>query len=166
MITGRGDSLSGKLLLYDAMSNSTRTLVLSHNPKSREISELPEETTFCEVNEATLDSAIVEIEPVELARMMTERSDLLLLDVREDWERELSRIDPSSHFPLGKFSSPDGPTLPADFEPGREVAVYCKAGVRSMMACQALKMGYRKLYNLSGGMMRWLEDVGSPPPVG
>ena len=167
VITGRGDSLSGKLLLYDAMSNSTRTLVLSPNPKSREISELPEETTFCEVNEATLDSAIVEIEPVELARMMTERSDLLLLDVREDWERELSRIDPSSHFPLGKFSSPDGPTLPADFEPGREVAVYCKAGVRSMIACQALEeMGYRKLYNLSGGMMRWLEDVGSPPPVG
>ncbi len=167
VITGRGGSLSGKLLLYDAMSNSTRTLVLSPNPQSREISELPEETTFCEVNEATLDSAIVEIEPVELARMMTERSDLLLLDVREDWERELSRIDPSSHFPLGKFSSPDGPTLPADFEPGREVAVYCKAGVRSMMACQALEeMGYRKLYNLSGGMMRWLEDVGSPPPVG
>ena len=167
VITGRGDSLSGKLLLYDAMSNSTRTLVLSPNPQSREISELPEETTFCEVNEATLDSAIVEIEPVELARMMTERSDLLLLDVREDWERELSRIDPSSHFPLGKFSSPDGPTLPADFEPGREVAVYCKAGVRSMIACQALEeMGYRKLYNLSGGMMRWLEDVGSPPPVG
>lgn len=166
VITGRGDSLSGKLLLYDAMSNSTRTLGLSPNPQSRKISELPEETTFCEVNEATLDSAIVEIEPVELARMMTERSDLLLLDVREDWERELSRIDPSSHCPLGEFSGPDGPTLPADFEPGREVAVYCKAGVRSMMACQALEeMGYRKLYNLSGGMMRWLEDVGSPPPV-
>ncbi len=167
VITGRGVSLSGKLLLYDAMSNSTRTLGLSPNPKSREISELPEETRFCDLNEATLDSAIVEIEPVELARMMTERSDLLLLDVREDWERELSRIDPSSHCPLGEFSSPYGPTLPADFEPGREVAVYCKAGVRSMMACQALEeMGYRKLYNLSGGMMRWLEDVGSPPPVG
>ncbi len=167
VITGRGDSLSGKLLLYDAMSNSTRTLGLSLNPQNREISELPQETTFCEVNEEKLDSAIVEIEPVELAKMIMERSDLLLLDVREDWERELSRIDPSSHCPLGEFSSPDGPTLPADFEPGREVAVYCKAGVRSMMACQALEeMGYRKLYNLSGGMMRWLEDVGSPPPVG
>ena len=167
VITGRGDSLSGKLLLYDAMSNSTRTLGLSLNPQNREISELPQETTFCEVNEEKLDSAIVEIEPVELAKMIMERSDLLLLDVREDWERELSRIDPSSHCPLGEFSSPDGPTLPSDFEPGREVAVYCKAGVRSMMACQALEeMGYRKLYNLSGGMMRWLEDVGSPPPVG
>ena len=81
----------------------------------------------------------MEIEPVELVRMMKENSDILLLDVREDWERELSPIDPSSHCPLGEFSSPDGPVLPVDFEPGREVAVYCKAGVRSMMACQALR---------------------------
>ena len=167
VITETGDSLSGKLLLYDAMSNTTKTLSLSPSPKSREITELPEETTFCGVGSAEPDSAIVEIEPVELVRMMKENSDILLLDVREDWERELSRIDPSSHCPLGEFSSPDGPVLPVDFEPGREVAVYCKAGVRSMMACQALEaMGYSKLYNLSGGMMRWVEDVGSPPPVG
>ena len=113
------------------------------------------------------DALISEIEPVELVGMMEERPDLLLLDVREDWERELSRIDPSSHCPLGEFSSLDGPTLPADFELGREVVVYCKAGVRSMMACRALQeMGFKKLYNLSGGMMRWMEDVGSPPPVG
>ena len=127
---------------------------------------MPEETSFCEARGAEIDSAIVEIEPVELVRMMKENPDLLLLDVREDWERELSRIDPSSHCPLGEFSSPEGPPLPVDFHPEREVAVYCKAGVRSMMACQALEaMGYEKLYNLSGGMIRWGEDVGPPPPV-
>ena len=167
LITGKGDSISGKLLLYDAMSNTTKTLRLSPSAQSREISQLPKETKSCEMSGGAPDALISEIEPVELVGMMEERPDLLLLDVREDWERELSRIDPSSHCPLGEFSSLDGPTLPADFELGREVVVYCKAGVRSMMACRALQeMGFKKLYNLSGGMMRWMEDVGSPPPVG
>jgi sulfur-carrier protein adenylyltransferase/sulfurtransferase len=167
VVTGIGDSLSGKLLLYDAMSNMTRTLGLSPNPKSRKIVELPEETSFCGAKEAEVDSAVVEIAPVELVRMMKENPDLLVLDVREDWERELSRIDPSCHCPLGEFSSPEGPSLPVDFHPEREVAVYCKAGVRSRMACEVLEaLGYSKLYNLSGGMIRWGEDVGSPPPVG
>ena len=167
VITGVGDSLSGKLLLYDAMSNTTRILGLSPNSKSREmITELPEEIIHCEARGAKADPVVVEIEPVELARMMKANPDLLLLDVREDWERELSRIDPSSHCPLGAFSSPNGPTLPSDFQPDREVVVYCKAGVRSMMACQALEgMGYEKLYNLTGGMIRWGENVGVPPPV-
>ena len=167
VVTGIGDSLSGKLLLYDAMSNSTKTLGLSPNPKSRKIVELPEETSFCGAKEAEVDSAVVEIAPVELVRMMKENPDLLVLDVREDWERELSRIDPSCHCPLGEFSSPEGPPLPVDFHPEREVAVYCKAGVRSRMACEVLEaLGYSKLYNLSGGMIRWGDDVGSPPPVG
>jgi sulfur-carrier protein adenylyltransferase/sulfurtransferase len=167
VITGTGDSLSGKLLLYDAMSNTTRTLGLSPNPKSREITELPEETDSCGVPVAQPGSAVTELEPVELEKMMKGNPDLLLLDVREDWERELIRIDPSAHCPVGEFSRPEGPTLPPEFMPEREVAVYCKAGVRSMMACQALEaMGYEKLYNLSGGMMRWSEDVDSSPPVG
>lgn len=167
VITGLGDSLSGKLLLYDALGNKTRTLALSPDPKSREISELPEETSFCETVGPEEDVVIEEIEPVELLRMMKVKPDLLLLDVREDWERQLSRIDPSAHCPVGHFAQPGGPSLPDDFRADREMVVYCKAGVRSMMACRALvEMGYRKLYNLSGGMIRWSEDVGVPPPVG
>jgi sulfur-carrier protein adenylyltransferase/sulfurtransferase len=166
VITHTGDLLSGKLLLYDALSNRTRTLTLSPNTKSREISHLHQETSFCEAEVAKQKAIILEIEPVELARMINDNPDLLLLDVREDWEREISRIDPSSHCPVGEFSRPGGPSLPEEFKPGREVAVYCKAGVRSMMACQALEaMGYEKLLNLSGGMIRWSEDVGLPPPV-
>lgn len=167
VITGLGDSLSGKLLLYDALGNKTRTLALSPDPKSREISELPEETSFCETVGPEEDVVIEEIEPVELLRMMKVNPDLLLLDVREEWERQLSRIDPSAHCPVGHFAQPGGPSLPDDFRADREMVVYCKAGVRSMMACRSLvEMGYRKLYNLSGGMIRWSEDVGVPPPVG
>lgn len=166
VITQTGDSLSGKLLLYDAISNTARTLALSANSKSRGITELPEEFSFCELRGEKPASSIVELDPVELEKMINENPDLLLLDVREHWERDLIRIDPSAHCPVGEFSQPEGPTLPSEFMPEREVAVYCKAGVRSMMACQALEaMGYEKLYNLSGGMMRWSEDVGVPPPV-
>jgi len=166
VITQTGDSLSGKLLLYDALGSTTRTLTLSPSPKSREISELPEEADSCAAPLAQPGCAVTEVEPVELEKMMKENPDLLLLDVREDWERELIRIEPSAHCPVGEFSQPESPVLPPEFMPEREVAVYCKAGVRSMMACQALEaMGYEKLYNLSGGMIRWSEDVGAPPPV-
>ena len=166
VISQTGDSLSGKLLLYDALGNTTRTLALSPSPKSREISELPEEADSCTGPLTQPGCAVTEVEPVELEKMIKENPDLLLLDVREDWERELIRIEPSAHCPVGEFSQPKGPVLPPEFMPEREIAVYCKAGVRSMMACQALEaMGYEKLYNLSGGMIRWSEDVGAPPPV-
>ena len=166
VITQTGDSLNGKLLLYDALGNTTRILALSSSPKSREISGLPEEADSCAATPAQRGGAVTEVQPLELEKMMKENPDLLLLDVREDWERELIRIEPSAHCPVGEFSQPEGPVLPPEFMPRREVAVYCKAGVRSMMACQALEaMGYEKLYNLSGGMIRWSEDVGAPPPV-
>ena len=166
VITQTGDSLNGKLLLYDALGNTTRILALSSSPKSREISGLPEEADSCAATPTQRGGAVTEVQPVELEKMMKENPDLLLLDVREHWERELIRIEPSAHCPVGEFSQPEGPVLPPEFMPRREIAVYCKAGVRSMMACQALEaMGYEKLYNLSGGMIRWSEDVGAPPPV-
>ena len=165
--SGVGEALSGKVLLYDALGNVTRTLALSRNPNGPEITDLPEEANSCGQSEAQAASVIMGIMPVELERMMKGNPELLLLDVREDWERELSRIEPSFHCPLGEFSSPGGPSLPEEFRLGREIAVYCKAGVRSRAACEVLEaMGYGKLYNLEGGMMSWAEDVGLSSTMG
>ena len=160
VITGRGQPLSGKILSYNSLSNSTRIINLQALPQSREIKELPDS---CEPSRSDsspkicLNKKIVEISEDELREMMAKKKDLQILDVREDWERLQSRIDPSLHQPLGTLVN-SVPVSPLDcLIPEKEVVVYCKAGVRSRMACEALQsIGFNHLFNLSPGMDGWM----------
>ena len=160
VITGRGQPLSGKVLSYNSLSNSTRIINLQALPQSREIKELPDS---CEPScsdssqKICLNKKIVEISEDELREMMAKKKDLQILDVREDWERMQSRIDPSLHQPLGTLVN-SVPVSPLDcLIPEKEVVVYCKAGVRSRMACEALQsIGFNHLFNLSPGMDGWM----------
>lgn len=160
VITGRGQPLSGKILSYNSLSNSTRIINLQALPQSREIKELPDS---CEPSRSDsspkicLNKKIVEISEDELREMMAKKKDLQILDVREDWERVQSRIDPSLHQPLGTLVN-SIPVSPLDcLIPEKEVVVYCKAGVRSRMACEALQsIGFNHLFNLSPGMDGWM----------
>ena len=160
VITGRGQPLSGKILSYNSLSNGTRIINLQALPQSREIKELPDS---CEPScsdssqKICLNKKIVEISEDELREMMAKKKDLQILDVREDWERMQSRIDPSLHQPLGTLVN-SIPVSPLDcLIPEKEVVVYCKAGVRSRMACEALQsIGFNHLFNLSTGMDGWM----------
>ena len=160
VITGRGQPLSGKILSYNSLSSSTRIINLQALPQSREIKELPDS---CEPScsdssqKICLNKKIVEISEDELREMMAKKKDLQILDVREDWERMQSRIDPSLHQPLGTLVN-SVPVSPLDcLIPEKEVVVYCKAGVRSRMACEALQsIGFNHLFNLSPGMDGWM----------
>ena len=160
VITGRGQPLSGKVLSYNSLSNSTRIINLQALPQSREIKELPDS---CEPScsdsspKICLNKKIVEISEDELREMMAKKKDLQILDVREDWERMQSRIDPSLHQPLGTLVN-SVPVSPLDcLIPEKEVVVYCKAGVRSRMACEALQsIGFNHLFNLTPGMDGWM----------
>jgi len=160
VITGRGQPLSGKVLSYNSLSNSTRIINLQALPQSREIKELPDS---CEPScsdssqKICLNKKIVEISEDELREMMAKKKDLQILDVREDWERMQSRINPSLHQPLGTLVN-SVPVSPLDcLIPEKEVVVYCKAGVRSRMACEALQsIGFNHLFNLSPGMDGWM----------
>lgn len=160
VITGRGQPLSGKVLSYNSLSNSTRIINLQALPQSREIKELPnscEPSCSDSSQKICLNKKIVEISEHELREMMAEKKDLQILDVREDWERMQSRIDPSLHQPLGSLVN-SVPVSPLDcLIAEKEVVVYCKAGVRSRMACEALQsIGFNHLYNLSSGMDGWM----------
>ena len=160
VITGRGQPLSGKVLSYNSLSNSTRIINLQALPQSREIKELPnscEPSCSDSSQKICLNKKVVEISEDELREMMAEKKDLQILDVREDWERMQSRIDPSLHQPLGTLVN-SVPVSPLDcLIPEKEVVVYCKAGVRSRMACEALQsIGFNHLYNLSSGMDGWM----------
>ena len=160
VITGRGQPLSGKILSYNSLSSSTRIINLQALPQSREIKELPDSCEpSCSDSSPKIcqNKKIVEISEDELREMMAKKKDLQILDVREDWERIQSRIDPSLHQPLGTLVN-SVPVSPLDcLIPEKEVVVYCKAGVRSRMACEALQsIGFNHLFNLSPGMDGWM----------
>jgi len=90
--------------------------------------------------------------PVELKRWLADNKDFLLVDVREEHERELYNIG-GIHIPLGELMSRLD-ELPKD----KDVVLYCEKGIRSVIAIQRLESsGFHNLVNLSGGMKAWKE---------
>ncbi|MEM1439333.1 MAG: rhodanese-like domain-containing protein [Pseudomonadota bacterium] len=95
-----------------------------------------------------------EIEPAELAPELG-KHDWCLLDVREDWERDIVQIEGSLNIPLGTLQSRID-EIPAD----RPVAVLCHGGIRSAQAANFLiHSGRSGIYNVTGGIDRWSTDV-------
>jgi adenylyltransferase/sulfurtransferase len=162
VITGIGDVLSGKVLLYDALKQNNRVIKIKPNKKNREIVELSDTLYSCSADSQLANSMIIEIEPKQFSEMLVKSENVLVIDVREQWEREVSKISPSCHIPLGEFSSSVEPILPDECSKEQTVMLYCKAGVRSRMACEVLKEhGFKNLFNLSGGILKW-EAEGYP----
>ncbi|HXQ48350.1 MAG TPA: rhodanese-like domain-containing protein [Thermoplasmata archaeon] len=102
-----------------------------------------------------------EVTPSEVANRLRSHPDqMLLLDVREPWERELAVIEPSVHIPMNEIAD-RAAELPTD----REIVVYCHGGVRSAMVAGFLEHhGFRSVANLSGGIEAWSVDVDPKVP--
>lgn len=96
------------------------------------------------------------LEPPEVARRMKETPDrIVLLDVREPYERHVAAIEPSLHIPMSEV-----PERLDEIPKDREVVVYCHGGARSLMVAGYLfGRGYRSVANLSGGIDAWSLQV-------
>jgi rhodanese-related sulfurtransferase len=79
---------------------------------------------------------------------------LLLVDVREDWERAIARLPGDVHVPLAELPARAAAIAPP---PGTELVIYCHAGVRSWHAAAFLEqaLGWRDVASLSGGIDAW-----------
>ena len=98
--------------------------------------------------------SLPEIEPAELAADQGQR-DWCVLDVREDWERDIVRLEGSLDIPLGML-----PTRVAELPADRPIAVLCHSGMRSAQATAFLiQNGLSGIYNIVGGIDRWSTDV-------
>ena len=160
VLSGVGEVLSGKVLLYDALSQKLNRFTLQASPDSRKISSLPNPVESCtSAKTPVIQSELIkEISEAELKEMMDLQPDLQLLDVREEWERAELKISSSVHLALGELIEMVSLSIPLSFDPKRDLVVYCKAGVRSRTACQALQSaGFPKLYNLAHGMDGWCQ---------
>jgi adenylyltransferase/sulfurtransferase len=152
VITGIGEPLSGRLLLWNSLTMTSRVLRFSADPVARAVKELPPEGygETCAVPQKAMDD---EIAPDELKAKRA----VQLIDVREDWERALGAIQPSVHVPLGKLGSDDAKAVLAELDAEKETVVYCAGGVRSMKALAVLRevYGFGAVRSLRGGFKEW-----------
>ena len=99
---------------------------------------------------------VEEVEPSVVARKLRATPEkVLLLDVREPFEREMAVILPSTHIPMSEIPS-RADEIPRD----REVIVFCHGGTRSMMVAAYLEsLGFTSVANLAGGIDAWSVEV-------
>ena len=163
LILGVGESLAGRLLLIDALTMEFRSMKLRRDPEcpacgTREIKDLIDYEAFCGVGANGAASAVPEVSditPRDLAKRIERGDDIQLVDVREEWEWQISRIPGARLIPLGSLDE-----MLAEIDPAREVVLYCKSGVRSLHAAEELiEAGYSRVANLSGGIIRWSQEV-------
>lgn len=96
-----------------------------------------------------------EMTPAEFAARAEGPGAPLLLDVREDWELEIARVDGVLHVPMG-----DVPARLPEIDKDREIVVMCRSGGRSAQVARFLEQqGYARVWNLAGGILAWSEQV-------
>jgi molybdopterin/thiamine biosynthesis adenylyltransferase/rhodanese-related sulfurtransferase len=167
LLLGIGEPLIGRLLLIDALSMQFRTMRLRKNPNcpacgTREIRELIDYDQFCGIGGDPLQDphGIPEITPAELVAKQQRRDDFDLIDVREPHEWAIARIPGARLVPLSAFTE----SL-ATFDSARDIVVTCKMGGRSAKAVRQLQAaGFKKVWNLAGGILRWSDDVDPSVP--
>ena len=163
LIIGKGDSLIGRLMLFDALRMQFRELKLRKSPDcpicgpNPSIHELIDYQEFCGVThqpEVDLGSDF-EITPLELKAKIDRGDDFVLIDVREPEEYAIARIPGSRLIPLRTVPERINELSTAD-----DIVVHCRSGARSGQAVEFMKQaGYRRVRNLVGGILRWSDDV-------
>jgi sulfur-carrier protein adenylyltransferase/sulfurtransferase len=168
LIIGKGDSLIGRLMLFDALKMQFRELKLRKNPDcpicgtNPTIHALIDYQEFCGVGhqpEVQVGSEY-EITPLELKARMDRGDEFVLVDVREPEEYAIARIPGSRLVPLRTVPERINELSSAD-----DIVVHCRSGVRSAQAVDFMKQaGYRRVKNLVGGILRWSDDVDPTVP--
>src|SRR5947199_635769 len=168
LILGAGDSLVGRLLLFDALGMKFRELKLRKNPNwpicgtHRTITKLIDYYQFCGVRGEEAPGPAVqvpEITPRELKARLDRGDDLFILDVREPHEYQICNL--KGHLlPLGEL-----PRRVHELDSSREIVAHCRSGKRSAEAVDFLrKAGFRKILNLKGGILAWSDEVDPSVP--
>ena len=155
LITGIGEPLLGRFLLYDALAMSYRTIAIRKDPAAPAITELIDYDEFCGVRSETADESA--ISPRELRDLLDSGTKIALIDVREPAEWDINHIDGAQLIPSSSINSGEGLTrLPRDRRP----VLYCKTGVRSAEALVAVRdAGFANVAHLRGGIVAWAQQM-------
>jgi sulfur-carrier protein adenylyltransferase/sulfurtransferase len=170
LLTGVGDPLVGRLMVYDALEMTYRTVKVRKDPecavcgKNPTVTELIDYEAFCgtistEAAEAAKDSTI---SVRDLKDMFDAGKDFLLVDVREPNEFEIVSIDGSVLIPKNEFLNGDAlERMPQD----RPIVVSCKTGQRSAEVLAVLKgAGFSDAVHVGGGIVAWVNQIEPEKP--
>src|SRR5260221_1016037 len=175
LILGIGKTLIGRMILYDALDMTFDTIKLRKNPKCPVCGEHPTVThlidyeQFCGVpahdrSEFKEQNALNNVRTItvhDLKARMDAGADILLLDVRDPHEWEISDFEGALHIPK-RFVVSRADEIPRD----REVIVSCKTGQRSLDSIIALQAaGFTNLVNLKGGINAWAKEIDKSLPT-
>ena len=170
IILGAGQTLSGRLLLYNALNMTFRELKLRPNPVRPVIEKLIDYEEFCGIPqakaaEAQQQAAMEEITVQELKQILDSNADdYVLLDVRNPNEYEIARIPGAVLVPLPDIENGDGVSKVKDLVNGHKLIVHCKMGGRSAKAISILKEAGIDGTNVKGGINAWSQEVDPSVP--
>jgi rhodanese-related sulfurtransferase len=150
----------------DALSMQFRTVKLRKDPRcpacgTRELKALVDYEQFCGIRgQPDETEGVPTITPKELEARLRRGDALDLVDVREPHEWDICRIDGARLAPLSSFAD-----ALRTLDSARDVVLYCKMGARSARALRQLQAaGFKRVWNLAGGILRWSEDVDPSVP--
>lgn len=165
LITGIGESLLGRLMIYDALEMSYRTIAIRRDPcdASRPaITTLVDYEQLCGAapaasTDAATGGAEAAITPRQLRELLDSGAKLALIDVREPVEFDIVHLDGAQLIPQSSINSGEGlAKLPADRMP----VLYCKTGVRSAQALAVVRQaGFSDAVHLQGGIVAWAQQM-------
>ena len=178
LLTGIGDPIAGKLVIYDALEMDYRKLKVRKDPNCALCGDHPTVTglidyeTFCgavseEASEAAAGSTI---SVTQLSHLLKEREgggkDFVLIDVREPNEYDINKIPGSVLIPKGEFLNGHALGQLPGVDSGKQVVLYCKTGVRSAEALAVVKgAGYADAVHVGGGVSAWVDQIDPSQPA-
>ena len=161
IILGIGETLSGRLLMVDALSMEFRAVHIKRDPGcpmcgTRTISQLIDYDEFCGTPPlSTSESAVQEITPSLLAARLARGDSFDLIDVREPHEHATTNIAGARLVPIATLGA-----AIASLDRARDIVLLCRSGMRSADAARQLETaGFTRVMSLAGGMLRWNEEM-------
>jgi sulfur-carrier protein adenylyltransferase/sulfurtransferase len=170
LVLGRGDTLVGRIALFDALAFRWRELKLRRRPDCALCGERPTITGLIDYDEfcgggdemRSEPDALPEITPAELKQRLDTGEPLVLLDVREPFEWEIANLGEHGArlIPMGELVDRIG-----ELDAGAETVVHCRTGSRSAQVVQYLRaQGFTHVHNLKGGIKAWAEQLDPAMP--
>jgi sulfur-carrier protein adenylyltransferase/sulfurtransferase len=161
---GKGSSLIGRLMLFDALDMKFRELKLRRDPQcplcgeNPTIKELIDYEMFCGINPEPAQPAMNpdEVTVQEMKRALDDpKLGIKIIDVREPDEYEIAHVNGVPLFPLSTIGQRF-----TELDPNQQYYIHCKAGVRSLKALHFLReQGFKYLKSVKGGITAWSDEI-------
>jgi adenylyltransferase/sulfurtransferase len=170
IILGQGNTLSGRLLLFNALEMKFRELKLRPNPVRPVIEKLIDYEQFCGITQAKAEEAKQQMEMAEITvkelKQLLDSSDrdFVLIDVRNPNEYDIAKIPGSVLVPLPEIENGSGVAKVKELLNGHRLIAHCKMGGRSAKALAILKQAGIEGTNVKGGITAWSREVDPSVP--